>query len=169
MGTCVPWSLPLPMPPPALAADDLSGYLKGLPALRSALAAYLAGYPPAARGELATFSGKLPDAPDLDAARRQFEPFSTAVADLARAEQVQQREQVWIYQCPMSPVLGTARWLSRTHAVAQSILWFGHAGVRGRGEVSKRLVLVTPRPGVTGKPEGHTTRHDRPRHPLVPA
>ena len=99
----------------ALAADDLPAYRKGLPALRAALAAYLAGYAPAAHGELAAFTGKLPDASDLDAARRAFEPFSTAVADLARAEHLQHREQVWIYQCPMSPVLGTARWLSRAH------------------------------------------------------
>ncbi|WP_295453477.1 efflux RND transporter periplasmic adaptor subunit [uncultured Thiodictyon sp.] len=99
----------------ALAADDLSGYQKGLPAMRTALAAYLAGYAPAARGALAAFTGKLPDAPDLDAARRDFEPFSTAVADLARSEHLQHREELWIYQCPMSPVLGTARWLSRSH------------------------------------------------------
>lgn len=99
----------------ALAADDLPGYRQGLPALRAALAAYLAGYAPATRGALAAFTGKLPDAPDLDVARRDFEPFSTAVADLAQSEHVQHREEVWIYQCPMSPVLGTARWLSRSH------------------------------------------------------
>ena len=50
-----------------------------------------------------------------DAARRAFEPFSTAVADLAREEHLHHREDIWIYQCPMSPVLGTARWPSRTH------------------------------------------------------
>jgi Cu(I)/Ag(I) efflux system membrane fusion protein len=109
----------------ALGADDLPGYRKGLPALRAALAAYLAGYAPAAHGDLAAFAGKLPDPPDLDSARRAFEPFSTAVADLARAEQVQQRESIWIYQCPMSPVLGTARWLSRAHQLRNP--FFGSA------------------------------------------
>ena len=101
----------------ALAADDLAAYRQGLPALRSALAAYLKADPRAARSDLAAFTGKLSDPADLDAARRDFEPFSTAVADLARAEQMPQREQVWVYQCPMSPVLGTARWVSRTQAL----------------------------------------------------
>ncbi|MBP6583682.1 MAG: efflux RND transporter periplasmic adaptor subunit [Chromatiaceae bacterium] len=98
----------------ALAADDLSGYQKELPALQEALAAYLAGHPPASRAGLAVFTGKLTEAPDLDTARRAFEPFSTAVADLAREEHLHHREDIWIYQCPMSPVLGTARWPSRS-------------------------------------------------------
>ncbi|WP_295384722.1 efflux RND transporter periplasmic adaptor subunit [uncultured Thiodictyon sp.] len=109
----------------ALAADDLAGYCAGLPALRQALADYLAGNAPAERGDLAAFTDKLPDPTDLDAARRAFEPFSTAVADLARAEHLQQREEVWIYQCPMSPVLGTARWLSRSHRLRNP--FFGSA------------------------------------------
>jgi len=109
----------------ALAADDLAGYRAGLPALRAALAAYLGGYVPAARGDLAAFTGKLPDPPDLDAARRAFEPFSTALADLARTEHIQHREQVFIYQCPMSPVLGTARWVSRAHELRNP--FFGSA------------------------------------------
>ena len=72
------------MPPSALAADDLAGYRKGLPALRAALAAYLAGYAPAARGAWPPSPASCRTAADLDAARRAFEPFSTAVADLAR-------------------------------------------------------------------------------------
>ena len=98
----------------ALAGDDLAGYQQELPALREALAAYLAGHPPASRAGLTAFTGKLTAAPDLDAARRAFEPFSTAVADLAQEEHLHHREDIWIYQCPMSPVLGTARWPSRT-------------------------------------------------------
>ncbi len=101
----------------ALAADDLAAYRQGLPALRSALAAYLKADPRAARSDLAAFTASLSDRADLDAARRDFEPFSTAVTDLARAEQLPQREQIWVYQCPMSPVLGTARWVSRTHVL----------------------------------------------------
>ncbi|MGB7550592.1 MAG: hypothetical protein WBM15_03400, partial [Chromatiaceae bacterium] len=69
----------------------------------------------ASRAGLTAFTGKLTAAADLDAARRAFEPFSTAVADLAREEHLHHREDIWIYQCPMSPVLGTARWPSRTH------------------------------------------------------
>lgn len=97
----------------ALAADDLAAYGRSLPAMRAALAAYLAGFAPATRGPLAAYPDKLPDGPDLRAARRAFEPFSTALADLARAEHLHHREQLWIYECPMTPVLGTGRWLSR--------------------------------------------------------
>jgi len=97
----------------ALADDDLAAYRQQLPALRAALDAYLAGFTPAARGPLAAFPGQLADGPDLEAARRAFEPFSTAVADAARAEHLHHREKLWIYQCPMTPVLGTGRWLAR--------------------------------------------------------
>jgi Cu(I)/Ag(I) efflux system membrane fusion protein len=98
----------------ALASDDLAGYRKNLPALRAALDAYLDGFGPAARGPLAVFTGKLADGPDLEAARRAFEPFSTAVADAAKAEHLHHQEKLWIYECPMTPVLGTGRWLSKT-------------------------------------------------------
>lgn len=99
----------------ALASDDLDGYRKSLPALRRALDAYVAGHSPQDGNPLATFRGKLAEGPDLDAARRAFEPFSTAVADIARAQHLHHREDLWVYQCPMTPVLGTGRWLSRKH------------------------------------------------------
>jgi Cu(I)/Ag(I) efflux system membrane fusion protein len=109
----------------ALASDDLPGYQKALPALREASAAYLAGSALATRGPIAAFSGKLADGPDLEAARRAFEPFSTAVADMARAEHLHHREGVSIFQCPMTPVLGTARWLSRSNQLRNP--FFGSA------------------------------------------
>jgi Cu(I)/Ag(I) efflux system membrane fusion protein len=96
-----------------LAADDFAGYQKQLPAFRSALEAYLAGSTEAARGPLAKFKNGLPDRPDLRSARRDFEPLSTALADVAAAQHLQHREKLHVFQCPMSPVLGTGRWLSR--------------------------------------------------------
>ena len=96
-----------------LASDDLAGYQKKLPALRQALQAYLEGYAPAARGPLAPFAGTLAEGPDLRAVRRAFEPFSTAVADVARESHVNHREGLHVFECPMTPVLGTGRWLSR--------------------------------------------------------
>jgi Cu(I)/Ag(I) efflux system membrane fusion protein len=96
-----------------LAADDLAGYQAQLPALNQAAQAYVAGYAPATRGPLASFKGGLAAAADLDAARRAFEPFSTALADLVRAEHVHHREGLHVFQCPMTPVLGNGRWLSR--------------------------------------------------------
>ncbi len=119
----------------ALAADDLAAYQQQLPALRAALAAYLAGDAAAARGELAAFTGTLAEASDLDAARRAFEPFSTVVADLARTRHLQHREQLWIYQCPMTPVLGTARWLSRSQQLRNP--FFGSAMLECGDEVSE--------------------------------
>lgn len=116
-----------------LAADDLAGYQRSLPALNEALSAYLAGYPPAARGQLAAFAGKLAEGPDLEAARRAFEPFSTAIADLAREQHLHHREKLWIFQCPMSPVLGTARWPSRSQQLSNP--FFGSAMPRCGSEV----------------------------------
>jgi Cu(I)/Ag(I) efflux system membrane fusion protein len=109
----------------SLAADDLAGYQKILPELRTALDAYLTGYPPAARGPLAEFKDTLAGGPDLRAARRAFEPFSTAVVDLAREEHIHHRERLHVYQCPMTPVLGTGRWFSREAVVKNP--FFGSA------------------------------------------
>ena len=94
----------------ALANDDLTAYQGELPGLRSALEAYLAAAP---RSPLAEFKSSLTDGPDLRGARRAFEPFSTALADLARNEHLHHREALHVFQCPMTPVLGTGRWLSR--------------------------------------------------------
>lgn len=99
----------------ALASDDLAGYQKQLPALRESLQAYLADFAPAARGPLGKFKDALADGPDLGAARRAFEPFSTALVDLVRAEHLHHREPgLHAFECPMTPVLGTGRWLSRS-------------------------------------------------------
>lgn len=97
----------------ALAADDLAAYRQQLPALRTALRAYLQGFAPAARGPLTEFTETLPDGPDLRTARRAFEPFSTALVDLARNQHLTHREGLHAYQCPMTPVLGNGRWLTR--------------------------------------------------------
>jgi Cu(I)/Ag(I) efflux system membrane fusion protein len=96
-----------------LAADDLPAYQKNQPALRAALQAYLAGYEPAARGPLAAFKNSLADSADLHAARHAFEPLSTALADLVREQHLDRREGLHVYECPMTPVLGTGRWLAR--------------------------------------------------------
>ena len=97
-----------------LADDDLAGYQRNLPVFRAALQAYLAADERAGHGALEQFRSALPDRADLRSARRDFEPFSTAVADLARASQVNHRAGgLHVFECPMTPVLGTGRWLSR--------------------------------------------------------
>ncbi len=55
----------------------------------------------------------LRDPTDLRTARRDFEPFSTALADLVHEHHLSRREGLHVFQCPMSPVLGIGRWLSR--------------------------------------------------------
>jgi Cu(I)/Ag(I) efflux system membrane fusion protein len=97
-----------------LANDDLERYQKQLPALQTALSAYTAAYSDAAKGPLAQFTEGLKPGPDIQAARRSFEVFSTAIADLAKAAHLHHSGAVKIYQCPMSPVLGTGRWLQRS-------------------------------------------------------
>jgi Cu(I)/Ag(I) efflux system membrane fusion protein len=108
-----------------LAADDFAGYLQQLPGFRAALLAYLASSPEAARGPLGKFKDGLPDRADLRSARRDFEPLSTAVADLARERHLPGREHLHVFQCPMAPVLGTGRWLSRDRHVRNP--FFGSA------------------------------------------
>ena len=108
-----------------LAADDFAGYQQQLPAFRAALQAYLAGSEDATRGPLAKFKNGLPDRADLRGARRDFEPLSTALADVAAAQHLQHREKLHVFQCPMSPVLGTGRWLSRTEQIRNP--FFGSA------------------------------------------
>ncbi|MBI5424793.1 MAG: efflux RND transporter periplasmic adaptor subunit [Opitutae bacterium] len=106
-----------------LASDNLAGYQKQLPALRDALTAYVAAFPSAASTPLAKM--KLADGSDLDAARRAFEPFSTDLADLVKAQHLHHKENLTIYQCPMSPVLGTGRWLSKSKTLRNP--FFGSA------------------------------------------
>ena len=108
-----------------LAADDLAGYQQKLPAVRAALLAYLGSGDAAARGPLGKLKDSLPDRTDLRLARRDFEPFSTALADLAREQHLHHREGLHIFECPMAPVLGTGRWLSRTAAAKNP--FFGSA------------------------------------------
>jgi len=108
-----------------LATDNFTGYQKHLPAFRAALQAYLASGTDADRGPLARFKDGLPDRADLRGLRRDFEPLSTALADLAREQHLPQREKLHVYQCPMSPVLGTGRWLARGDQVRNP--FFGSA------------------------------------------
>ncbi|MBI3884258.1 MAG: efflux RND transporter periplasmic adaptor subunit [Opitutae bacterium] len=98
----------------ALAADDLPAYQKNLPALRAALAAYLAADPAASREPPGPFAANLAAPADLAAARRDFAPLSTAVADLVRGTSLSGAAGLRIFQCPMTPVPGSGRWLQRT-------------------------------------------------------
>ena len=81
----------------ALASDDYARYQKIFPDLTAA-----------AQGldlpqlELGT---------SLKTARRSFEPWSTAVADLLKPHR--SHLGLKIFQCPMTPVLGKGRWVQR--------------------------------------------------------
>lgn len=90
----------------ALAADDLPAYAKLIPSLT-----------PSLPHSLSALARNLVAGPDLKAARAAFEPYSTAVADLVRAQPADKREKLLVFQCPMSPVLGKARWLQRDAAL----------------------------------------------------
>jgi Cu(I)/Ag(I) efflux system membrane fusion protein len=96
-----------------LAADNFDAYRKILPQLRTALHAYLDGGNAAPNGPLAKFKDALPEPADLRAARRDYEVFSTALTDVIRERKLAPTFGLHVYQCPMAPVLGTARWLSR--------------------------------------------------------
>ena len=101
----------------SLGADDFAAYQRKLPAIRSALSAFLASDPLAAQGPLAKFHDALPNRTDVKAARRDFAWFSTAVADLVRENHLQHSAGYHVFQCPMAPGIGTGRWLSRTSTI----------------------------------------------------
>jgi Cu(I)/Ag(I) efflux system membrane fusion protein len=96
-----------------LAADDLPRYKRQLPALREAIAAYFKADEHAAHGPLAAFKNGPADPADIESAQNDFAPFSTAVADIARANHIHHREGLHLFQCPMAPGIGTGRWLQR--------------------------------------------------------
>ena len=97
----------------ALAADDLDGYKRQLPALREALQTHLRADSKARRTTFAAFQDGPADPTDLESAQSAFAPFSTAVADLARANHIHHREGLHLFQCPMAPEVGAGRWLQR--------------------------------------------------------
>ncbi|MDR2674543.1 MAG: efflux RND transporter periplasmic adaptor subunit [Opitutaceae bacterium] len=115
----------------ALAADDLARYQRLLPALHAALAACLDTAPGAKNTPLARFAAGpdsgLKPGPALADARAAYEPFSTALADLARAAHLHHGGLVVIYQCPMTPVLGTGRWVQRPEPPGLRNPFFGSA------------------------------------------
>jgi Cu(I)/Ag(I) efflux system membrane fusion protein len=82
----------------ALAADDYAHYQKIFPGIAAAAKNFPA-LPPLALGT------------DLKTARRSFEPWSTAVADRLKPHRA--HLGLKIFQCPMSPVSHTGRWVQR--------------------------------------------------------
>ncbi|MDR2844893.1 MAG: efflux RND transporter periplasmic adaptor subunit [Puniceicoccales bacterium] len=92
----------------ALSSDDLPGYQKHLSALKAAVHATSGPQ----HDTLAPLVEKLVAGTDLKSARDPFEGFSNALAGIVRAQPVAQR-QAKIFQCRMSPVLGTALWLQK--------------------------------------------------------
>lgn len=96
----------------ALAGDNLSAYQQSLPALNAALAGFHAARADSHSDALAHFRS-LPDRATLADARRDFEPFSTALVDLVRANHLTATTGLHAFECPMAPELGTGRWLQR--------------------------------------------------------
>ena len=109
----------------AIVAEIARQYLtpKALSAVDALLAADAAD-----AGGLAHFREALRDPPNLRQARRDFEPFSTELADVARSRHVNHREGLHVFECPMAPVLGTGRWLARTTDLKNP--FFGSAMLR---------------------------------------
>ncbi|MDR3110728.1 MAG: efflux RND transporter periplasmic adaptor subunit [Planctomycetaceae bacterium] len=95
----------------ALSSDNLAEYQKQLPILFEALKQT----PEDVQTILKPFAEKLVSGKNLKEARTPFEPFSNMVADIVRKQPPANR-QAKIFQCPMSPVLGTARWIQKDNA-----------------------------------------------------
>lgn len=101
----------------ALAADDLGAYQQVLPQLVAANAAFEAVFDHTALGgkghSLRVESAKLSRPATLEAARADFEGYSTIVADIVREARAAKAapDGVRIFECPMSPRLGRGRWV----------------------------------------------------------
>jgi Cu(I)/Ag(I) efflux system membrane fusion protein len=94
----------------ALASDRLDDYQKHLPTVLEAVHQTT----DTVHEILIPFAEKLVSGTNLKEVRRPFEPFSNAVADIVRTQPEAER-QAKIFQCPMSPVLGTARWIQKNN------------------------------------------------------
>jgi Cu(I)/Ag(I) efflux system membrane fusion protein len=92
-----------------LASDDFASYQKLFPRLTAASQCF-----PLPALELGA---------DLKSARRSFEPWSTAAADLLKPYRAQLGLK--IFQCPMAPVLGKGRWVQRSQPIKNP--FFGSA------------------------------------------
>lgn len=101
----------------ALAADDLGAYQQLFPQLRAANAAFESVLDHAALGgkghSLRVEAAKLSAPSTLEAARADFEPYSTVVADIVRDARAAGAAppSVHVFECPMSPRLGHGRWV----------------------------------------------------------
>lgn len=95
----------------ALGRDDLQAYRQAEQAINTTLKAYLASLPADTRSPLARFN-PLQQTASLEAARKEFEPFSTKLVDVVRTNPATMAG-LHAFECPMSPVLGTGRWLQR--------------------------------------------------------
>ena len=82
----------------ALSADDYAAYRKIFPTLDVAAK----NFPALPKLELGA---------DLRSARRSFEPWSTAAADLLKPHRAHLGFK--IFECPMAPILGKGRWVQR--------------------------------------------------------
>jgi multidrug efflux pump subunit AcrA (membrane-fusion protein) len=106
----------------ALAKDDLAAYEAQRTKVNDALSAWLAAAGGGEGGPGSTTPAThrtllrtLPTAADLKSARDSFEPFSTAVTDMARSAHLEQSAGLHAFECPMPPSGGgKARWLQRT-------------------------------------------------------
>ncbi|MSU48122.1 MAG: efflux RND transporter periplasmic adaptor subunit [Opitutus sp.] len=94
----------------ALAADDYASYRKLFPGVE-AVAKSFSGLPRLDLGD------------NLKSARRSFEPWSTAVADLLKPHKA--HLGLKFFQCSMSPVLGKGLWVQRSQPLKNP--FFGSA------------------------------------------
>lgn len=92
-----------------LARDDFAGYQMQLPALRSAVAAFFSADKHAEHGPLGAFKGGPAEPADLKAARSDFTPLSSAIADAVRTAGLTGEAGLHVFECPMAK----ARWLQR--------------------------------------------------------
>ncbi len=99
----------------ASASDDARAYRERRAGMVEAIRVFARDFEPQGFEQVAQLTETLADTADLARARREFEPFSTALAGWLRPVRNQNPDTLdfAIYECPMAPVLGTARWIQK--------------------------------------------------------
>lgn len=142
----------------ALAADDLAKYKTVQPAIRQAYEDLAEAEPELAKALVNGPAQPFSDQGTIAAARKEFAPFSTAVADAARARKLLTGGNLHVFECTMVPQVGKARWLQRGAVVKNP--FFGAAMPRCGTEVGAEPATTRALP--PGHPPiGHLTQTER--------
>lgn len=95
----------------ALANDDLPKYAAVLPAVRGTFHDLVDANTGLAEGLTKNIADPLPLRSTLAESRKDFAPFSTAVADVLRSRKLLRAAKLRLFECSMVPDMDSGRWV----------------------------------------------------------